>query len=108
MTDMTEQSGHPIPMKVETIYDRLTSYRLAQRYVEGETVADIGRDGIGYSARVLAEFAESVVSLTDSSEALKLASTTYPARNVSYLQANLPELPYPADHFDSAIAFELV
>jgi SAM-dependent methyltransferase len=97
-----------IPATSEAAYDRLTCYRFAQRYVEGKKVADIGWREIGYGSHLLAETAESLTELTNSSEAVGVASTIYPAPNASYREVALPELPYPEDHFDVVVAFGLV
>lgn len=86
----------------------MTSYRFAGRYVEGKTVLDIATDGSGYGSHLLAETAERVESLLGSAEARELASTMYPALNVSYQEVQLPKLPYENEHFDVAIAYEVV
>ena len=71
-------------------------------------MADLCWEEVGYGSSLLAEAAESVVGLTNSTEAADLARTAYPAPNVEYRKANVPELPYPEDHFDVAVAFGVV
>jgi SAM-dependent methyltransferase len=92
----------------EAAYERLTSYGFARRYVKGKIVADVGWEEIGYGSRLLAETAESVVGLTNSTEAVDLASAAYSARNVSYQRVGLPDLPYSESYFDTVVAFGVV
>ena len=99
----------PEPESLKDAYDRLTGYGFARRYVGGKTVADIGREEVGYGSRLLAETAESVTVLIGPPEAVERASAAHPAPNVSYREANLPELAYPEDHFDVVVvAFGVV
>ena len=95
-------------MSVEATYDRLTSYGFAQRYVRGKNVANIGWEQIGYGSRLLAETAKSVAGLTNSSEAVDLASAVYSAPNVSFQKVELPELPHSVGYFDVVVAFGVV
>jgi len=105
----SEATRYPeLPAGAETAYDRLTGYGFARRYVEGKIVADIGWAEVGYGSRLLAETAGSVTGLGSLPEAVDLASAIYPAPNVSYRRANLPELPLSTDHFDVVVAFGLV
>lgn len=106
--DTTRPPSQPTPAKAEDAYNLLTSYRFAQRYVEGKSVADICWSEVGYGTHLLAESAESVAGLTSSPKALEQAREVYPAPNIHYGNANLPELPYPEEHFDIVIAFEVV
>jgi len=92
--------------KVEDLYNELTGYGFVRRYVEGKSVVDIRWEGTGHGALVLAEAAESVACLTNSPQ--EPAPTAYPARNVSYQVARLPELPYPESAFDAAVAFGVI
>jgi SAM-dependent methyltransferase len=96
------------PTKAEDFYNRLTGYGFARRYVGGRSVVDLCCAEPGYGARVLAETAGSVASLVDSPEALELASTVYPAPNITYREAGFPKLPYPAEHFEVAVAVEVI
>ena len=92
----------------EAAYERLTSYRFAQRYATGKIVANVGWEEIGHGSHLLAETAESVAGLTTSPEAVDLASAAYPAQNVSYQRVSLPELPYSETYFDTIVAFGIV
>jgi SAM-dependent methyltransferase len=97
-----------LPAGAEAAYDRLIGYGFARRFVKGKIVADIGWEEVGYGSRLLAETAGSVTGLGGLPEAVDLASSVYPAPNVSYRRANLPELPLSAGHFDVVVAFGLV
>ncbi len=106
--DSTRYLEQLTPMTSEAAYERLTVYRFAQRYVRGKIVADIGWEAVGYGSQLLAETAESVAGLTNSTEAVDLAPAAYPAPNVDYKKVDLPELPYPGDHFDVVVALGVV
>jgi SAM-dependent methyltransferase len=95
-------------VSAEAAYDRLAGYGFARRYAGGRIVADLCWKEVGYGSSLLAETAKSVVGLTNSTEAADLARTAYPAPNVEYRKINVPELPYPEDHFDVAVAFGVV
>src|SRR5215207_4295714 len=99
------QPKQPAPASSEAAYDRLSGYGFARRYVKGKIVADVSWEEIGYGSRLLAETAESVVGLTNSPEAVDLASAAYPAPNVCYQSVSLSELPYSESYFDAVIAF---
>src|ERR687893_1510459 len=88
------QHEQPVRASSEAAYDRLPGYGFARRYVKGKIVADVGWEEIGYGSRLLAETAESVVGLTNSPEAVDLASAAYSAPNVSYRSVSLSEIPY--------------
>src|SRR5919202_6376774 len=90
-TRHSEQLAH---VSSEAVYDRLSGYGFARRYVRGKIVADIGWEEIGYGSRLLAETAESVVGLPNSPETVDLAANVYSAPNVIYQSVDLPELPH--------------
>ena len=92
----------------ETDYDRMVGYGFARRYVEGKIVADIGWEDVGHGAQLLAETAKSVAGLTNSTEAVDLARTVYPASKAEYRKVNLLELPYPDGYFDVVVALGVV
>ncbi len=96
------------PESTEAAYEQLTAYGFARRYAKGKIVANVGWEEIGYGSRLLAETAESVAGLTNSPEAVDLASAAYPAQNVSYQRVDLPELPYSEAYFDTMVAFGVV
>jgi SAM-dependent methyltransferase len=103
-----QQQRSPSPPPSETAYERLSAYGFAQRYARGKIVADLCWEEVGYGSHLLAETAESVVSLINSAKAADLARTAYPVPNAEYKKVNLPELPYPEGYFDVAVAFGVV
>jgi SAM-dependent methyltransferase len=106
--DVAQHLKQLTPAQLENLYNRLAGYRFAQRYVGAKSVVDVCWEEVGLGAHILAETARSVEGLTNSPGALESASTSYPAPNVSYREASLPELPYPADHLDVAVVFEVI
>jgi SAM-dependent methyltransferase len=104
----TRHAEQPVPADSELAYDRLTSYGFARRYVGRKIVADIGREEAGYGSRLLAETAESVTGVVGSPEDLDLASAVHSSPNLSYQRVDLPQLPFPEDHFDVVVAFGVV
>ena len=93
---------------VENTYNQMTGYGFARRYVEGKVVAVIGRDGLGYGAGLLAETAESVTGLIESSGSFEKASTAHSAPNSSHEHVSLPDLPYPDGSFDVVVALQII
>jgi SAM-dependent methyltransferase len=106
--DSTRRLEQLIPAASEATYDRLTCYRFAQRYVEGKDVADIVWREVSYGSHLLAETARSVTALTNSSEVPDPASASYSAPNTTYRRVDLPDLPFPEDHFDVVVVFGVV
>lgn len=107
-TTPARRPEHPAPATSEESYDRLTGYGFARQYVGSKSVANIGWEEVGHGSRLLAETAASVVSFTNSAEAVDLASTSHPAPNVDYRRAILPELPSFEDSFDVVVALAVV
>lgn len=107
-TDLTRYLKPLMPATSEVAYDRLIGYAFARRYVAGKVVANLGWEEVGYGSYLLTETAESVAGLTNTTEALDLARTAYPAPNAEYKRADLPELPYPEGYFDVVVAFGVV
>jgi len=96
------------PASSEDIYNRLTGYGFARRFVAGKIVADIEWEEVGVGLRLLAETAASVEVLTNSTEAVRPISAAYSATNVSYRNVNLSELPHSEGYFDVVVAFGVI
>jgi SAM-dependent methyltransferase len=92
----------------EAAYERLAGYRLAQGYVKGKIVADIGWEEVGYGSQLLAENSSSVVGLTGSQEAVDRALAANCAPNATFEKVDILELPYPENHFDVVVALGVV
>lgn len=106
--DVAKQSEWLIPRNVEQAYGHLTAYKFAQRYVEGKSVVDVSWSNLGYGSRLLAETARSVEGLTDSVPDLQAAREFHSAPNVHYGTADFSRFPYPEEHFDVVVAFEVI
>lgn len=105
---MNNGSERSASKRAESVYNRLTGYRLALRYVEGKSVADIHWGEVGAGTSLLAACAESLTVLGACGRALDEVPTGYSAENVRYQRAELPDLPYPDGYFDAAIALEVI
>ena len=92
----------------EAAYDRTVRYRFAERYVKGKKTVDLG-SGAGYGAHALSKFAEDVLGVEASDEAVAHATRRYEAqKNLRYEAADVTDLPYPDESFEAAVAFEVV
>lgn len=103
--DTRSEREHSASVSVEDIYRRLSCYKFARRYVEGESVADIHLEEAEPGPSLLAEYAESVTVLGKSVRGLDETREEYSGENVNYQQAELPDLPCPDDHFGAAIVY---
>src|SRR5918992_1386025 len=67
-----------LPASAEPAYEHLTSYGFARRYVGGKIVAHmVGREGAGYSSRLLAQSAASVTALSNPPRASSADSASF-------------------------------
>lgn len=108
MTANGENTRHSPFANAESVYNRMTACRFAQRYVKGKSVADICWEEMGPGIRLLSETAETVTVLNRSRRILDEPPVIYPADNVRYQKTELPDLPYPESYFDAAIALEVL
>lgn len=108
MTANSENTGCFPPENAENVYNRMTAYRLAQRYIKGGSVADICWEGTEPGVRILAEAAETVTVLNRSRCGLDESLGVHSPKNVSYQRTELPDLPYPDGYFDVAVALEVI
>ena len=74
--DLTRNLEQLISATSERSYDRLVGYGFARRYVAGKVVADIGWEEVGFGARLLAEKAEKVAGVINTTQALDFGRTT--------------------------------
>lgn len=100
--------SYPKPGRAEDAYRLLAGYAFARRFVEGKAVADVCWEEVGPGTSLLAGSARSVVGLTGSPEAARVAGSAYAAPNVRYEAAMLPELPLPPKSQDVLVAFEVL
>lgn len=105
---VTRHPEHLVPEKAEEAYNLLTSYRFAQRYAAGRSVADLGMEQLGYGTRMLGEVAASVVGLTDSPNLLEQARAYYPAPNVDYRRTSSTGFSQEEQQFDLVVALKVL
>src|SRR5688500_3284394 len=98
--DMIEDPRQLALKSSEGLYDEATRYGFARRFVRGKSVLDVHWGEIGRGPLVLCGTAESVEVLSNSPEAVAVASKANPASNISYLEAALPGLAYPDNSFE--------
>ena len=91
----------------EVAYDHITRYRLAERYVEGKEVVDLGC-GAGYGTYSLARLARSILGVDFSDEAVAYAAWCYEAPGLRYEVGDVARLPQPGGSFDAAVSFEVI
>jgi len=94
--------------RAEDAYRRLTGYRFAQRFVEGNAVADVCWEEVGYGTRLLARSAQSAVGVSGSPGAVEVARAAHASPNARYEVSVLPELPLPPKALDAVVAFEVI
>lgn len=90
--------------KAEDLYERLSRYRFATRFLEGRKVVDLSPDA-GFGPFVLSQVASRVVVAGASREAADGAASTRAAPNVSFEPGDAARLPYEDGAFDAAVAF---
>jgi GT2 family glycosyltransferase/2-polyprenyl-3-methyl-5-hydroxy-6-metoxy-1,4-benzoquinol methylase len=90
-------------------YEHLARYFFAQPFAAGKCVLDIG-SGEGYGSHLLATFAESVIGVDSSVEAVEGATLRYGAQcaNLRYLQGSATVLPLATNSVDLVVAFEIL
>ena len=91
----------------EQSYDHVARYRLAERYVEGKEIVDLGC-GAGYGSHWLSGFARSVIGMDLSEEAVAYATHHYHAPNLRYGVGDVTNLPYRDGTFEAAVSFEVI
>lgn len=91
----------------DLINEHLARYLFAQRFSSGKLVLDAAC-GSGYGSAMLAENASAVVGVDISQEAVDYSRAHYAASNLRFSAADCLALPFPADHFDLVVAFEIV
>ena len=85
----------------------LKRYEFALPYCRDAVVLDAGC-GVGYGTAYLANVAQRVVGVDVSDDAVSYARAHYAAANVEFLIADVLELPFAEDSFDTVCSFEIV
>lgn len=91
----------------EISYDHFARYRLAERYVEGKSIIDLGC-GAGYGTYSLSALAREALGVDLSREAIDYAAWSYRAPNLRYETGDVTSLPYEAGSFEVAVSFEVI
>jgi 2-polyprenyl-3-methyl-5-hydroxy-6-metoxy-1,4-benzoquinol methylase len=91
----------------EITYDHIARYRFAEGYVKGKKTVDLG-SGAGYGTHSLSKFAEDVLGVDLSEEAVKYAAWHYGAPNLCYEAGDVTNLSYPDESFEAAVSFEVI
>ncbi len=91
----------------EIAYDHIARYRFAERYVKGKKTIDLG-SGAGYGTYSLSKFAENVLGVDISEEAVAHAAWYYDAPNLRYEAGDVTNLHYPDESFEAAVSFEVI
>lgn len=89
----------------EIRYEHIHRYAFAQAFVRGRKVLDAAC-GEGYGSALLAEFADSVVGVDISEDAIGHARQRYSSENLEFRQGDCTDLPFGDDQFDCIISFE--
>jgi SAM-dependent methyltransferase len=87
--------------------EHFARYAFAARLARHKRVLDIGC-GLGYGALELARAASRVVAVDLSLDAVRAASSQYPAPNLRYAAAAATALPFAGAAFDLITAFEVI
>jgi 2-polyprenyl-3-methyl-5-hydroxy-6-metoxy-1,4-benzoquinol methylase/glycosyltransferase involved in cell wall biosynthesis len=88
-------------------YEHLPRYAFAARFARGKRVLDFGC-GAGYGSALLAEFADSVVGLDISGDALSYARSRYRHDTLSFVQDACFGASLPSASFDLIVCFEMI
>ena len=87
--------------------EHFARYAFAARLARHKRVLDLGC-GLGYGAQELARTARSVMAVDLAAEAVKVATGSFPAPNLSYAAASATALPFRDRTFDLITAFEVI
>lgn len=107
MAEFTGERVIPGQVDVDLWNEHFARYLFAGRLARHKEVLDIA-SGAGYGAAELARTAAKVVGIDRAAEAVSLASSTYRAPNLTFLQATGGKVPFAAGSFDLITAFEVI
>ncbi len=87
--------------------EHLHRYEVARHFVGGKSVLDIAC-GEGYGSAHLAKFADSVVGVDISGDAILHAQIRYARKNLKFIQGSAVKLDFPDNAFDVVVSFETI
>jgi SAM-dependent methyltransferase len=82
-------------------------YIFASQYCRGKTILDAGCGG-GDGSKYLSEYAESVIAVDVSAEAVDYATSHYHAPNLEYKIGDVEHLEFDDCSFDVVVSFEVI
>lgn len=91
----------------EQSYDHVSRYRLAERYIRGREILDMGC-GAGYGSYLMSGAARGVTGVDLSDEAVAHAARRYRASNLRYGTGDVTSLPYRDGTFEAVVSFEVI
>lgn len=91
----------------EQSYDHVSRYRLAERYIRGREILDMGC-GAGYGSYLMSGAARGVTGVDLSEEAVAHAARRYRASNLRYGTGDVTSLPYRDGTFEAIVSFEVI
>jgi ubiquinone/menaquinone biosynthesis C-methylase UbiE len=95
-------------VKGEIRLEHIHRYALAQGLVKGKNVLDIAC-GEGYGSRMLAEYADVVVGIDISQEAVDHAVQKYSSKkNLTFKTGSASQIDFPNQSFDLVVSFETI
>jgi len=99
--------------RLETkIYDEYTvehlhRYAVAAELIQGKNVLDLA-SGEGYGSNLMAKFANSVIGVDISEEAISHARKKYKKENLKFLQGSAAKVPIESSSIDVVVSFETI
>jgi SAM-dependent methyltransferase len=86
---------------------QLAAYYKALEYVEARRILEVGC-GEGIGASIVARKSDSVVAVDYSEQALSHARSNYGARNIEFVQMEVPPIGFVDSSFDVVICFQMI
>jgi ubiquinone/menaquinone biosynthesis C-methylase UbiE len=87
--------------------EHVARYMAAANVVKGKAVLDIA-SGSGYGTAILGEYAQSIVGVDVSKDAIDFAKKEYSGKNITYKKSDGKTIPFADDTFDVIVSFETI
>ena len=107
MVEFTGERVIPGQVNDDLWSEHVARYAFARGYAHGKRVLDAGC-GTGYGSAELAQSAAEVTGVDIAADAIEYASANYPISGLRFLDSSCTAVPYPAESFDLAVAFEVI
>ncbi len=89
----------------KTALEHLHRYAICIDFVKGKKVLDIA-SGEGYGSNLLANYAQQVIGVDISQEAILHSSLLYKKENLTFKHGSILDIPFPDYSFDVVVSFE--